>query len=78
MIMKMYKGTLKDIIFHHENIFTLAQQKQMALDIATGGKQIHSFGIIHFDIKPHNILFEISKGLITCVISDFGVSKGHI
>ena len=75
IVMKMYEGTLKDLLFQSDTTLTMSNIKQMAFDIASGCKLIHSMGLIHFDIKPHNILVERVEDSdeIRCAITDFGV-----
>jgi len=42
--------------------------------ICDGLARIHSKGIIHADLKPHNVLAEKSNGLTTLKIADFGLA----
>lgn len=38
--------------------------------------EIHAVGIVHFDLKPANVLMEMSgDGLCRCVICDFGFAN---
>ena len=79
MAMKMYQGTLKDLIFNKEMVYNHSNALQMISDIANGCLHIHQFGLVHFDIKPLNVLFEVTSDPSTefgirCVISDFGAS----
>lgn len=36
---------------------------------------MHSVGLVHNDVKSHNILLEHSNGRYTAVITDFGLSR---
>ncbi|KAK6270285.1 hypothetical protein POUND7_007390 [Theobroma cacao] len=73
----MSNGSLDKIIFAEENKITLSWQKMfdIALGVAQGIEYLHQgcdMQILHFDIKPHNILLDdnfIPK------VSDFGLAK---
>jgi serine/threonine protein kinase len=73
--MKLYSGTLKDFIFNEKTTFTSMDALKIAQDIILGIHHIHRFGLIHFDIKPANVLvdYDVIHGF-KCSISDFGVS----
>ena len=52
---------------------------QATRDIIKGCNHIHSCGVIHFDIKPANILYKrISSMEYVFKIADFGVSSSLI
>jgi serine/threonine protein kinase len=49
------------------------QARKMALDIAVGMSEIHNIGVVHFDLKPGNILIEkLEDHSMRCIICDFG------
>ncbi|KAI0511049.1 hypothetical protein KFK09_011667 [Dendrobium nobile] len=63
---------------HHENrILNMDKLLEIALSVAKGLHYLHqgcNMGILHFDIKPHNILLDHK---FTPKISDFGLAKLH-
>ncbi|NEQ29805.1 MAG: AAA family ATPase [Leptolyngbya sp. SIO4C5] len=67
--------------FGHESLrqvmqrqrFTLAEFLEIAIQLADILGQLHQQGIIHKDIKPANIIFDISAK--TVKITDFGISS---
>ncbi|EOY21119.1 PR5-like receptor kinase [Theobroma cacao] len=73
----MPNGSLDKIIFSREKNITLCWEKifEIAIGVARGIEYLHQgceMQILHFDIKPHNILLDenfIPK------ISDFGLAK---
>ncbi|RWR83719.1 rust resistance kinase Lr10 isoform X1 [Cinnamomum micranthum f. kanehirae] len=73
----MANGSLEKYIFMHEKINNLCWNKmyQIALGIARGIEYLHQgcdIRILHFDIKPHNILLDEK---FTPKVSDFGLAK---
>ncbi|RWR83705.1 rust resistance kinase Lr10 [Cinnamomum micranthum f. kanehirae] len=73
----MANGSLEKYVFMHEKINNLCWNKmyQIALGIARGIEYLHrgcDIRILHFDIKPHNILLDEK---FTPKVSDFGLAK---
>ncbi|XP_022733693.1 rust resistance kinase Lr10-like isoform X2 [Durio zibethinus] len=73
----MVNGSLDKIIFSEENKNTLGWKKMfdIALGVARGIDYLHQgcdMQILHFDIKPHNILLDEN---FNPKVSDFGLAK---
>ncbi|KAG6655697.1 hypothetical protein CIPAW_05G233700 [Carya illinoinensis] len=73
----MPKGSLNKYIFSSEESIFLDNEKtyNIALGVARGIEYLHrgcDMQILHFDIKPHNILLDEN---FTPKISDFGLAK---
>lgn len=48
----------------------------MSLQVASGLREMHRYGITHCDIKKQNVLYEtVASGKINVFITDFGVSQ---
>ena len=72
--MKLYSGTLKDFILNEKVSISNADKIKIALDVARGIQHIHLFDVVHFDIKPLNVLLDHDETGFRCAISDLGAS----
>ena len=76
IVMKFYSMSLKSLIsdpgFANDNFTNM----KISIDIASGMKAIHAKEVIHFDLKPQNVLIDVQADLsIFCVICDFGFAN---
>jgi serine/threonine protein kinase len=75
ILMKYYEtGTMEDYFKRDQNV-SLSLKLCFASDIAKGVEALHAVGISHNDLKPQNILLDITKDRLVCVITDFGISS---
>ena len=75
IIMKDYPMSLRDLLVDKSFPNNSETNLKVALDIANGMNLIHQKGIVHFDLKPANILAEVVNGVWNYVICDFGFAN---
>ena len=68
------QGSLFDLLHMKKNLVNLSmtQRMQIALDSARAFMYMHELGIVHRDIKSHNILIDKNNAVKVC---DFGLAK---
>lgn len=72
IVMEYIEGeTLKEYITRHERI-SIDNAVKFTIAIAEGLEHAHAMGIVHCDIKPHNVLI-IKQGRIK--VTDFGIAR---
>ena len=70
IIMEYVAGcTLKEYIQHHSRV-TIQEAVKITIAIAEGLEHAHMMGIVHCDVKPHNILI---TGRVK--VTDFGIAR---
>ncbi len=73
IIMEYVSGcTLKEYIQHHGAQVTVQEAVKITVAIAEGLEHAHMMGIVHCDIKPHNILITDSGRV---KVTDFGIAR---
>ena len=77
--MVLFQTTLHYFILDESVNIKVDMACSIALDIARGLSHIHDLGIVHFDVKPKNIMLNVRENnQIECAIGDFGVSTIEI
>ena len=72
IIMEYVAGcTLKEYIQHHARV-SVQEAVKITIAIAEGLEHAHAMGIVHCDVKPHNILIT-DTGRIK--VTDFGIAR---
>lgn len=72
IVMEYIKGeTLKEYITRHERL-SIDNAEKFTIAIAEGLEHAHAMGIVHCDIKPHNVLIT-KQGRIK--VTDFGIAR---
>ena len=73
IIMEYVSGcTLKEYIQHHGDKVTVQEAVKITVAIAEGLEHAHMMGIVHCDVKPHNILITDSGRV---KVTDFGIAR---
>lgn len=67
-------GTLRGLM-REDSRPSLSQSIALIIDILLGLEHAHSRGIVHCDIKPENILLNLTDQGWTARISDFGIAR---
>jgi len=71
IVMDYYPGgSLKNIV--EQDYLTLREVINYALDFLTGLHHVHTKNLLHFDIKPSNVLIDVTG---RARLSDFGIAK---
>ena len=75
IVMRLYNTSLYSFLFHNTNegdkksFINPALAFGIALDVATGLRNLHFDEIVHFDLKPQNVLLDAQMRAYIC---DFG------
>ncbi len=73
IVMELVKGvTLKTYIRRHQGFIPNDEIVEISKQIALGLEHAHANGIIHRDIKPHNIMIN-EDGIVK--VADFGIAR---
>jgi serine/threonine protein kinase len=70
LAMPKYEGSLHQVLL--QRALTVREIVKVGLDMLSGLHHVHSKRLVHFDVKPSNILLEASG---RAAVSDFGLSR---
>jgi serine/threonine protein kinase len=70
LAMPKYEGSLHQVLL--QRALTVREIVKVGLDMLSGLHHVHAKGLVHFDVKPSNILLEPSG---RAAVSDFGLSR---
>ena len=73
IVQELIDGTDLANLIRQRGQFTVADATEVIAQVAAALDYAHSKGLIHRDVKPHNILID-SRG--TAKVVDFGIAKG--
>lgn len=71
--MEMAEYSAHELIY--DKICIVSNMKRAMFQISCAVQYLHGQGICHRDIKPGNILCYYNKGVLTCRLADFGMTK---
>ena len=75
IVMKRYQSSVLEYARNRDLTTQPYLMLQLAWQVANGMKSIHGLNILHLDLKPGNILWEETEGVISFVVSDFGCAN---
>ena len=73
LVMQYVRGESLITILRRRGKLRFDETVQILRDIGLALEHAHANGIIHRDVKPHNILIDADKG--SALLSDFGIAK---
>ena len=73
LVMQYVRGESLIAILRRRGKLRFDECTQILRDIGSALEHAHANGIIHRDVKPHNILIDADKGV--ALLSDFGIAK---
>lgn len=65
---RLYQGTADDV---------LRRVLDVAIQFAWGLEHAHRGGMVHQDVKPDNVLLDVSEGDISVKVTDFGLARAR-
>ncbi len=73
LVMQYVRGESLITILRRRGKLRFDETVQILRDIGLALEHAHANGVIHRDVKPHNILIDADKG--SALLSDFGIAK---
>ena len=76
LVMELLKGTLLSNVLH-EGRLPLPRALVIARQMLVGLGRAHELGVVHRDVKPHNVMLIDVGGLETVKLFDFGIASNE-
>jgi hypothetical protein len=73
--MDLVEGPSLATVLQERGRLTLAQLRDLVHDVSEGLADVHRAGVVHRDVKPHNILYTESRERSVWKLVDFGVAQ---
>jgi serine/threonine protein kinase len=74
LVMEYVEGPSMDVLLARHRL-TVEQIDDLALGVLAGVAAAHRQGLVHRDLKPHNIMLQVTPGGFIPKVMDFGLAK---
>jgi hypothetical protein len=77
LAMELIEGSTLATILRERGHLSVEEVRALVRDVADGLRAVHAAGIIHRDVKPHNVMLTATREGTRWKIVDFGVAQLH-
>ncbi len=77
LVMELIEGATLATLLRARHHLSLEEVRVLVRDVAEGLRAVHAAGVIHRDLKPHNVMLTTSREGARWKIVDFGVAQLH-
>jgi serine/threonine-protein kinase len=77
MVLELLRGTLLSTALHEQGRMPVKRALVIARQMLVGLGEAHRLGIVHRDVKPHNVMLVDVNGLETVKLFDFGIAANE-
>jgi serine/threonine-protein kinase len=77
MVLELLRGTLLSTALHETGRMPVKRALVIARQMLVGLGEAHRLGIVHRDVKPHNVMLVDVNGLETVKLFDFGIAANE-